>query len=368
MEYRILPHGGEKIGIIGLGTSVLAAQGEHAAAETFSAAFEAGINYIDLAGGHAALFGGLGRAFKSAAAGARESVYLQVHFGANYMSGEYGFTLDLETVKRSVAWQLDRIGTDYIDFGFIHCLDEEADWKTYREQGILDYLKSLQRQGIVRHLGFSTHTPEVANAVLDEGAIDMLMFSINPAYDYRRGEFAYGEVAQRQALYRRCEAEGVGISVMKAFGAGQLLDAKLSPFKAALTRNQCLQYALDKPAVTTVVAGAASPSEVRDLVAFFDASSEERDYAVLSTFAPAEAEGVCVYCNHCAPCPNGLNIGLINKYYDLACAGDSMARDHYLTLDVHAGDCTACGHCDSRCPFNVEQSARMGEIEEYFGR
>lgn len=30
-----------------------------------------------------------------------------------------------------------------------------------------------------------------------------------------------------------------------------------------------------------------------------------------------------MYCNHCQPCPAGLNVGLINKYYDLAVAGDS---------------------------------------------
>ena len=75
MEYRILPHGGEKIGVLGLGTSVLAEAGEVAAARTFTAAFENGINYVDLAGGHTALFPGLGRALKSAVAGGRNELY-----------------------------------------------------------------------------------------------------------------------------------------------------------------------------------------------------------------------------------------------------------------------------------------------------
>ena len=30
------------------------------------------------------------------------------------------------------------------------------------------------------------------------------------------------------------------------------------------------------------------------------------------------------------------------------------------------GKCVGCGHCDSRCPFHVNQSARMQEIREYF--
>ena len=71
---------------------------------------------------------------------------------------------------------------------------------------------------------------------------------------------------------------------------------------------------------------------------------------------------------HCQPCPAGLDVGLINKYYDLAQAGDVLAKDHYMNLEKTASDCIACGHCDSRCPFHVEQVKRMEEIRGYFGK
>ena len=86
---------------------------------------------------------------------------------------------------------------------------------------------------------------------------------------------------------------------------------------------------------------------------------------MIASFAPIEATGKCVYCNHCKPCPAGLDIGLINKYYDLARAGDGMAVEHYLKLDRNAADCVRCGHCDRRCPFDVRQSERMREIAKY---
>ncbi|MBQ5412609.1 MAG: 4Fe-4S dicluster domain-containing protein, partial [Oscillospiraceae bacterium] len=57
--------------------------------------------------------------------------------------------------------------------------------------------------------------------------------------------------------------------------------------------------------------------------------------------------------------------GLVNKYYDLAKAGDAMAIEHYMTLEKNASDCIQCGHCDSRCPFSVRQSERMQLIREY---
>ena len=85
-----------------------------------------------------------------------------------------------------------------------------------------EFTKEMKKQGVVRHISLSSHTPAIVNKLLDLDVLDMLMFSINPAYDYRHGDYAYGEVDGRMAMYRRCEAMGVGISVMKAFGGGKL--------------------------------------------------------------------------------------------------------------------------------------------------
>ncbi|MDO4283875.1 MAG: hypothetical protein Q4C60_00940 [Eubacteriales bacterium] len=194
------------------------------------------------------------------------------------------------------------------------------------------------------------------------------MFSINPAYDYQKeGEYAIGGVEERQNLYRRCVAEGIGISVMKPFSGGQLLSASTSPFGKALTEYQCIQYALDKPGVMTVLPGVRSCADLKRILGFVNTAPEEKDYSVLGTFTPQEASGVCVYCNHCQPCPAGLDVGLINKYYDLSQAGDELARSHYSNLQKKAEDCVGCGHCDQRCPFHVEQVERMRQIRDYFG-
>ena len=114
------------------------------------------------------------------------------------------------------------------------------------KNGVLQFVLDMKAQGVVRHIGLSTHAPELANLLLDMGIPDMLMFSINPMYGYGQGDYANGGNHERQDLYRRCETLGVGISVMKPFNAGQLLDAKKSPFHRALTTAQCIQYALDR--------------------------------------------------------------------------------------------------------------------------
>ena len=364
MEYRKLPKGSEQISVLGLGTSSIQASSEKEIEETVTLAVEKGINYFDMASSEAKPFAAYGRAMS----GVRDKVYFQIHFGANYETGTYGWTTNLDTIKRSVDWQLKALQIDYIDFGFIHCIDEEADLQKIEKTGIIRYIQELKSQGTVRHIGLSSHTPSLAEKVLDMGILDMLMFSINPGYDYHHGDYAIGGVDERMELYRRCEAEGVGISVMKAFSGGQLLNAKTSPFGKALTEFQCIQYALDKPGVITVLPGIRNKADLLSILDFFGAAESEKDYSVIGSFAPHDAEGKCVYCNHCQPCPAGLDVGLINKYYDLSKAGDLLAKSHYENLAVKADSCIQCGHCNKRCPFHVDQTARMKEISLFFGK
>lgn len=364
MNYRMNKRTGDRISEIGMGTAYIVEAKPDEAIRTVRRAYEGGINYFDLAAADGTAFTTFGEALSDV----RDQVMYQIHFGADYSKITYGWTLDLDTVKRSVDAQLKALKTDYINYGFIHCQDESSDWKTYQENGVLEYLLSMKKQGVVKHIGASSHTPSVIQEILDTGLIDMLMFSVNPAYDYQHGEYAYGGVDERSEVYRRCEKEGVGISCMKPFSGGQLLSAKTSPFGQALSQYQCIRYALDKPGVLTVLPGAKSVEEIDCLLRYYEQTEAALDYSVIGTFAPPEANGKCVYCNHCAPCPAGLDIGMINKFYDLAKIGDEMAREHYMALDRTASECISCGHCSSRCPFSVDQMGRMQTISEYFGR
>lgn len=363
MEYRTLPHGGDKISIVGLGMGSIHNADTPEVERIVRAALDAGVNYFDFVPSKAVAFEGYARALK----GQRDRAMLQVHIGADYSRGEYGWTTDPKKSIAEFEARLALLGTDYADFGFIHCIDEDADFDRVMNGPVWEWAQRMRSEGAIRHLGFSTHSVAIARCFLATGMMDMGMFSMNPMYDYT-DESAYGkgDSSDRADLYREFEAAAVGISAMKAFAGGQLLSAKESPFGHALTTAQCMQYVLDKPGVLTVLPGIRSMADLEDAVRFCDLTPEERDYSVIGTFAQTDTRGRCVYCNHCQPCPEGISIGLVNKYYDLARIGDAMAVRHYEQLERHASDCVHCGHCDRRCPFGVRQSDRMAEIAAYF--
>ena len=79
MQYRKLPHGEEQISVIGMGSSVVGEQKEKDIIQTVEYALEQGVNFFDMAGGHASIFPAYGKALQ----GQRDKALLQVHFGAD---------------------------------------------------------------------------------------------------------------------------------------------------------------------------------------------------------------------------------------------------------------------------------------------
>ncbi|MFQ8808913.1 MAG: 4Fe-4S dicluster domain-containing protein [Oscillospiraceae bacterium] len=134
---------------------------------------------------------------------------------------------------------------------------------------------------------------------------------------------------------------------------------------------QCIHYALTRPAVSSVLCGYDTKEQVDQAVAYENASHEEKDFASVIANAPLHAyRGQCTYCGHCKPCPAGLDIGMINKFYDLATMQPEVpatVRSHYEALEHTASACIGCRSCESRCPFGVPIAERMEKAAALFG-
>ena len=316
--------------------------------------------------------------------GKRERWIIQGHFGSTWQNGQYVRTREMSKVKPAFEDLLARLETDYIDLGMIHFVDEEAEFHRIMEGEFLAYVKEQKEKGVICHIGMSTHNPKVGKLAALSGEIEMILFSINPAFDLLPAtedinsyfaedyEASLGGIhPDRKELYQVCEQTGVGITVMKGYAGGRLFDAKTSPFGTALTPVQCIHYALTRPAVASILAGYDTPEHVREAVAYETASEEEKDYASVLAKAPRHAYfGQCTYCGHCAPCPAGIDIAMVNKLSDLAAMQPEVPESlkaHYQALSANAADCISCGGCESRCPFGVPVVEKMKKTREMFG-
>lgn len=380
MQYRELGKTGLKVSEIGMGCEGFAGHEGKLTKDLVNSARSAGVNYIDLYSSDPKVRDGLGEALE----GMREEFILQAHVCSVWENGQYKRTRQIEAVKEAFQDLLYRLRTDYIDVGMIHYVDSLEDWKAVAEGPVMEYVRTLKQQGKIRHIGLSSHNPEVALEAVKSGIIEVLMFSINPCYDLQpAGEdcnalwdeknYAANLVNMdpaREALYETCQRLGVGITVMKAFGGGDLLDEKLSPAGKALTVNQCIHYALTRPAAAVVLAGVHTVEELEKSLAYEDASPEERDYAAaFASFPKISWEGHCMYCGHCAPCPKGIDVAMVTKFLNLAKAQGTVpetVREHYAVLSHKADECVACGACEKRCPFGVRVTENMKMAAEIF--
>lgn len=373
MEYRKIPHTGLEVSTIGIGGGSIHECSEKELVELIDAALDHGVNLIDLAMSYPQPL----RRYRAALAGRRDKLRLQMHLGMSFLTGEYARNYQLDVVKKSFEQQLEQTGAGYADIAFFHCIDDDADFEKLMEGGVWDYALELKKAGVIGNLGFSSHTVSIANRFIDTGEMDVLMFSVNPAYDldplqsdpYTSDSGPRMAVCRERAdLYQRCASLGIGIQVMKAFGGGRLLSKADSPFGRAMTVSQCLQYALDRPAVLSCLLGVRSKADLEEALAFYSAPPQERDYAYIAQLQPGVLMGSCVYCNHCMPCPAGIDIGQTHKLLDLYLAGDPMAAEHYRGLPQPASACVKCGLCEKRCPFGVKIRQRMEKAAGVFDR
>ena len=380
MKYRELGKTGLKVSEIGLGAEWLERHNEAEVKEIIDCCESHGINILDCWMSNPEVRTNIGRVI----AGKRDRWIIQGHFGSTWQDGQYVRSRELSKVREAFSDLLTRMQTDYIDLGMIHFVDEEEDFHHIIGGELYAYVREQKEQGVIKHIGMSTHNPKVARLAALSGKIEMILFSLNAAFDMLpvsegldqyftddtyNADFS-GIDRDRAELYRLCESRGVGITVMKGYAGGRLFNSETSPFGVALTPVQCIHYALTRPAVASILCGYDSIEHVKAAVAYETASEEEKDYASVLATAPRHAySGQCTYCGHCAPCPSGIDIAMVNKLLDLADMQEQVPeslREHYRSLSANAGDCIACGGCESRCPFGVKVVERMLRAREKF--
>ncbi len=386
MKYRTLGRTAMTVSEIALGCEHLQGKDYETVKTVIDGALDIGINYLDVFMSEPEVRTNIGKALK----GRREKVMIQGHIGSCWVDGQYKVSRDMDECVSAFEDLLCRLDTDYIDVGFIHFVDKETDWDDIENSSLMKYALSLKQKGVIKALGLSSHSPVTAKKTVETGLIDVLMFSLNPAYDLvpkdRDMTEVFSEVLEgkeqnftgftlepaRAELYRTCVKQGTAIVVMKALGMGTLLSKERSPIGIALTEAQCISYALDRPAVACVAVGMQRESDIKEAAKYFELSESEKDHgSVLSKLNMFNSDGRCMYCNHCLPCPSKIDIASVNKYLDLVeldkMPADSV-KEHYFALNSYASSCVGCFACEKRCPFNVKVVDRMKTATKIFGK
>ncbi|MHB0875517.1 MAG: aldo/keto reductase [Anaerolineae bacterium] len=371
MDYRPLGRTGIDVAAVSLGTEYLINLPVEHVAGVIDAAIDQGINYFDLFYAQAGFRDLMGAVFR----GKRQKAMLAAHLGGMEVDGQHGRTREPAVAQRYFLDFLTRYHTDYVDVLFLHNINDQADYDEAMAEPFLGLARRAKQEGKARLIGFSGHSVSTSMQAVQSGVVDVLMYPIN---------LAGHAVEGRRELLQACADRGVGLVAMKPFAGGRLLrpDAMLGmggfqvgsdaeevvkQRPAEITPTQCLAYALAQPGVSAVLPGCKDRHELAAALAVLDAGDGERDFSgVLAHFADYR-EGECVYCNHCLPCPSGIDVGGTQRLLDESERGMNAAlRAAYAALPVPASACSECGSCADLCPFGVDAPARVAEAARCF--
>jgi uncharacterized protein len=331
-------------------------------------AVEQGVTYFDTAwgyhGGKSEVF--LGKAIKPH----RKNVMIATKLPSwNVQKPE-----DQETLFQE---QLQRLGTDYVDFYLVHGLDTK-NWAKMKSMGVLEFMDKLRTEGRIRFAGFSFHDEiKVFKDIIDAFNWDMCLLQFNfYDRDYQAG---------RQGI-SYASSKGVGIVGMEPLRGGKLVDkipAEVQEIwdKAPVKRTPvewAMRYVWDFPEIATVLSGCSSLDQIVDHTRIVDQavanSLTPEEHALIEQVRLAYRKLLkidCTGCAYCMPCPNGVNIPQNFTLYNdsFLFKGAEMNKFFYtgfLTEEQRASGCSDCGVCVDKCPQHIDIPNDLKVVAEYF--
>lgn len=357
MQYRTLKRAGDPISVIGLGAEHMETMPYDKVKSIVDTAMEAGINYTDLFMGSPDIRDHFGKALH----GRRQHMMIAGHLGAAWINDQYHRTRDPKICRTFFDDLLTRLNTDYIDVLMLHFIDTDDDYATVFNGEMLALAKEYKQKGAARMIGMSSHNPRVAAQAAATGDIDIIMFSTNPVFDLLPSEMVlddqFGDTdsllqqgnlimpKERADFYTTCAQHNVDIVAMKAFYAGRLLSGSST---IHMTPAQCIQYALDRPGMACTLAGVRT---VGELIEDLEYTQMERVDYTRALQSLQFSQPKCMYCNHCLPCPAGIDIADYHRQ-----------KDAGVDVSAIGATCIACGVCEARCPFDVPVIQNMRSV------
>ncbi len=174
MEHRILGKTGLSASVFAFGGIVVMDTPQQEANDIVKEAYEAGINYYDVAPSYGNAQDILGPALKPF----RKDVLLACKSGKR----------DRDGLFYELHESMKLLHTDYFDVYQLHALTspEEID-QALAPGGALEALLDAKKEGLVRHIGFSSHSDEGALRLLKTGVFESMLFPVNWALWLNQG-------------------------------------------------------------------------------------------------------------------------------------------------------------------------------------
>lgn len=280
-----------------------------------------GITFIDTAHAYTTSESRIGKAIS----GRREELILATKSSAR----------SRKEIAEHLQQSLKQLGVKSIDLYQFHSV---SDFKTLDAildpNGPMAVLEEAQNAGKIRHIGITSHQIDVAKKAVVSDRFETIMFPLN---------FVTFEAADE--LLPLAREHDVGFIAMKPLAGGMITNAQVA-----------LKFLFQLPDVVPIP-GIQKRQEIEEIVQILEGPSiiTEAEQEEMLRLRQKLGTKFCHRCDYCQPCKEGIPISIVMAYPGIATteSPEQIFAGFFTEAMEKAANCTQCGECEERCPFDL---------------
>ena len=300
----------------GFGALPIQRRNEKDSIDILKMAYDNGIDFYDTARFYTDSEEKMGKAFKNI----REDIYIATKTA---METPEEFWKDLET-------SLKNLKTDYIDLYQFHNIS----FCPKKEDELYKAMLEAKNQGLVNHIGITTHKYTIANEALESRLYETLQYP----FSYLSGE---NEIK----IVEKCKQLDVGFIAMKAMGGGLLKNSKAS-------------YAyINQFDNVLPIWGIQNICELEEFLTYDETTVLNDELKqIIENDKKELGDNFCRGCGYCMPCPEDINISLCARMslWIRRFPTEPYLTEEYQKIMNETQNCLECYACVDNCPYELD--------------
>lgn len=312
---------GLEVNRLGFGGIPIARVSENQAVETVLHAVERGVDFIDTARNYKTSERRIGMALQ------------QTDKRVVLASKSQGRTAD--DVRADLETSLNELQRDYLDLYQCHFVrDEQVYQEIISPGGALGGLIQAKKEGLIGHIGLTSHSLDLLERVVDEGLFETIMVC-----------YSFLEPKAQESIIPKALAKNIGVLAMKSFSGGVIDDPQ-----------PALKYVLSQQDII-IIPGVETKELFDQNWKVFQGSYalSQAEMSKIEALRNQYDKNFCRRCDYCQPCSEEIPIQLVLGVRSaLKRFGKSFLKESWPREAIEkAGNCSECGDCLERCPYQL---------------
>lgn len=271
--------------------------------------------------------------------------------------------------RKRIEESLKRLQVEYLDYFQVWNINNQARWElSTKNGGIVDGLIKAKNEGIVKHIGYTTHDfpHNVLKNIQEQDWMEIILVSYNIL------NISYEKVL------KFAKKKKIKTIIMNPFGGGALSDKNIhlktlsSIVGAKNIAELALKFIGSNSNIDVSLVGINKPIDVKEGFSFLNKKYEKEKLQIIYNFisqASKTSERFCTNCKYCLPCEVGIDIPSVMKciFEDKYLDNLPLAKNDYKKINgVLADACISCGKCEERCTQHLQIIESMKYASENY--